>query len=87
MTEVAKKKAISQPGKRASFNMFPDLCKGCGLCIQKCPVNIIVWSKDLGVYGTPAVRTNDQDKCIACKICEGVCPDAALLIIKNEKEK
>jgi len=87
MTEAAKKNAITQDGKRASFNMFPDLCKGCGLCIQKCPVNIIVWSKDLGVYGTPAVRTNDQDKCIACKICEGVCPDTAIRIIKTPKEK
>lgn len=87
MTEVAMKKAISQPGKRASFNMFPDLCKGCGLCIQKCPVDIIVWSKDLGVYGTPAVHTTDQDKCIACKICETVCPDTAISIIKTDKKK
>lgn len=86
MKESSKRRVISQPGKRASFNMFPDLCKGCGLCIQKCPVNIIGWSKELGVYGTPAVQTSDQDKCIACKICEIVCPDCAILIIKNEKK-
>ncbi|MTI93869.1 MAG: 4Fe-4S dicluster domain-containing protein [Firmicutes bacterium] len=84
--EAKKYRAISQPGKKASFNLFPDLCKGCGLCIQKCPVNIIEWSKDLGVYGTPAVRTYDQDKCIACKICEDVCPDTAIYIDKVKKK-
>jgi 2-oxoglutarate ferredoxin oxidoreductase subunit delta len=84
MTEERIKDAISQPGERASFNLFPHLCKGCGLCIQKCPKKIIVWSKDLGVYGTPAVRTKDQDECIACKICQGVCPDAAIRIEKNK---
>ncbi|MDD4657530.1 MAG: 4Fe-4S binding protein [Eubacteriales bacterium] len=84
MAEAAKKIALTQDGKKASFNLFPELCKGCGLCMQKCPVKIIVWSTDLGVYGTPAVCTNDQDKCIACKTCEMVCPDAAIRIVKKE---
>ncbi|HOB34811.1 MAG: 4Fe-4S binding protein [Firmicutes bacterium] len=87
MTEATKWRAFSQPGKRASFNLFPDLCKGCGLCMQKCPVKIIIWSQDLGVYGTPAVETSDQDKCIACKMCENVCPDAAIRIIVNPQDK
>ncbi len=80
-------KPISQQGKKGNFHMFADLCKGCGLCIHKCPVNIIVWSEELGVYGTPAVKTSDQDKCIACKICEAVCPDTAIVIEKHETKK
>jgi ferredoxin len=30
---------------------FPGLCKGCGLCIHKCPTKVIHWSNELGVYG------------------------------------
>ena len=86
MAEAVKTIALTQDGKKASFNLFPELCKGCGLCIQKCPVKIITWSTELGVYGTPAVCTTDQDKCIACKNCEMICPDAAISIIVKGKE-
>ncbi|MDD4360339.1 MAG: 4Fe-4S binding protein, partial [Syntrophaceticus sp.] len=26
---------------RGTFAAFPDLCKGCGLCIEKCPTKVI----------------------------------------------
>lgn len=78
---------ITFTGQKGNFTVYPQLCKGCGLCIQKCPTNIIVWSKDkLGVYGTPLVETDDQDKCIACFKCEMACPDLAIRIdrIRNK---
>ena len=66
-------------GVKATWAVFPGLCKGCGLCIEKCPVKCITWSEDLGVYGTPRVQA-DSDKCIACGLCQLVCPDCALLV-------
>ena len=51
-------------GVKATWAVFPNLCKGCGLCIEKCPVKCITWSEELGVYGTPRVQA-DGDKCIA----------------------
>ncbi|SHK28196.1 2-oxoglutarate ferredoxin oxidoreductase subunit delta [Anaerobranca californiensis DSM 14826] len=78
--------AVTQQGAKANFHNFPQLCKGCGLCIEKCPVKIITWSKVLGVYGTPTVETIDQDKCIACGICQSVCPDCAIAIEKHPKK-
>lgn len=81
-------KGVTFTGERGNFTIFPELCKGCGLCMQKCPTNIIVWSKDvLGVYGTPIVVTNDQDKCIACFKCEMACPDIAIRIDRNMVKK
>lgn len=63
--------------------IFPDYCKGCGLCIVKCPVKCISWSEGLGVYGTPRVKA-DMEKCILCGICQQVCPDTALRVEKNK---
>lgn len=73
-------KAISTKDGKAMFHLFPGLCKGCGLCIEKCPVDTIGWSEQLGVYGTPVVEPGHGRDCIACNICQLVCPDCAILI-------
>ncbi|MCL5290013.1 MAG: 4Fe-4S dicluster domain-containing protein [Eubacteriales bacterium] len=67
--------------KKGLFTLFPGLCKGCGLCVEKCPKHCIAWSDILGVYGTPSVEANDE--CIACGICQNVCPDCAILVRKK----
>lgn len=69
--------------KKSFFTLFPGLCKGCGLCKEKCPKKCINWSNVLGVYGTPTVEANDE--CIGCGICQMVCPDCAILIEKKKK--
>ena len=38
-------------------------------------------------YGTPIVEPKDEESCIACMICEMVCPDAAIYIEKYRKAK
>ena len=69
---------------KGQWNIFPGLCKGCGLCIEKCPVKCISWSSEgLGVYGTPRVEAN-MEKCILCGICQTVCPDCAIRVEKKK---
>lgn len=72
---------------KANFYIFPEYCKGCGLCKEKCPNDVLVWSEKLGIYGTPTVKPKDEDSCIACNICEMVCPDCAIYIEKIKKAK
>ena len=63
--------------------IFLGLCKGCGLCIEKCPQKAISFSKkDLGVYCTPSIEI-DLSKCTQCGICEIVCPDSAIRVEKE----
>ena len=65
---------------------FTDLCKSCGSCIMKCPVNAISWhDKELGMLGEPGVFI-DLDKCIGCEMCERVCPDHAIEITNKRLE-
>lgn len=68
--------------KKKKVTVFHGLCKGCGLCIEKCPFKAIKFSKkDLGVYSTPSVEV-DISKCTSCGICETTCPDCALKVEK-----
>jgi len=62
---------------RGRWIVFPELCKGCGFCIEACPEDVIHWSKELGAYGTPTVEV-DAAACTACRTCADRCPDCAL---------
>jgi 2-oxoglutarate ferredoxin oxidoreductase subunit delta len=86
LAEAAKKFRLREyKGAKGVFIISPDLCKGCGLCLERCPHQVIDWSEDLGIYGTPMAIPARMDDCIACGICQLVCPDAAILIEKNKK--
>lgn len=74
---------VTEDGKGV-FYLFPGLCKSCGLCIEKCPVDTIGWSRQLGFLGRPVVEPGHGRPCIACKKCELVCPDCAILIKRRE---
>lgn len=65
---------------------FTNLCKSCGSCIMKCPVNAISWhDKELGMLGEPGIFI-DLDKCIGCETCERICPDHAIEITNKRLE-
>ena len=69
MTETADSKK--------SWKNFPNLCKGCGLCIVRCPVRALSFSNKLNFLGTQTPQV-DIAKCIACIKCQEVCPDGAI---------
>ncbi len=41
-------------------------CKGCGICVEKCPIEAIELEGELSV--------TNNDKCIGCGICSHHCP-------------
>ncbi len=76
-----KGETFSEPNKE--WTNFSELCKGCGLCIEKCPQKCLSFDKNRNNhYGTFTVKC-DIGKCIACGICEIHCPDQAIRVDKK----
>lgn len=60
-----------------------EVCKGCGLCVQACPKDIIeLDNADLNSKGYPPAKVIDMEKCIGCAACAIMCPDCAIEVEK-----
>ena len=58
-------------------------CKGCGLCIDACPMHIIELNTEkTNEKGYNPARIIDMDKCIACASCAMMCPDVVITVEK-----
>ncbi|OIO46693.1 MAG: hypothetical protein AUJ28_02170 [Parcubacteria group bacterium CG1_02_37_51] len=81
-------KTYRQETKEMIYDNHLALCKGCGLCIEYCPVKCIKFHEtNRGHFGSPAINA-DLDICTKCRMCERICPDGAIHIkIKELKEK
>lgn len=70
---------------KKTWTRFPEYCKGCALCIIRCPVQALKFSEspdEVGFLGNPLPEI-DINKCIACELCEKTCPDGAIRLDKN----
>lgn len=73
-------KSVEYQDKGLVWKISPDLCKSCGMCIEKCPAKCLSYdSENLEYLGMPLVK-NDIERCIACRTCELNCPDSAIEI-------
>ena len=59
-----------------SYNIQPDKCKGCGICLRNCPVNAISGEKQ-------KPHSINQAKCTKC----GTCLERFSAVIKLSGEK
>lgn len=70
-------------GKEAMAKLTVDdhFCKGCGLCVDACPKNIMALDADrITPKGYHPAKCIDQDLCIACANCATMCPDVAIKV-------
>lgn len=60
-------------------------CKGCGLCVDVCPKNVLELSQNVSPKGYfPAYQARPED-CIHCTLCCVMCPDVAITITQTEE--
>ena len=64
-----------------------DWCKGCNLCIERCPVDALEESDMLNRRGVRPPRLKQENECNYCRLCELICPDLAIIVIPDEEEK
>lgn len=63
---------------RGRVTIFPNWCKGCGLCVEFCPVDVLEQGED------GHVTVAHPDRCTACRWCELHCPDFAIFVTDIE---
>lgn len=67
----------------AKLTFKQELCKGCGLCVQACPKNVLAVSDTVSnSKGYYVVETVAEQDCIACAFCATMCPDCVITVEK-----
>jgi 2-oxoglutarate ferredoxin oxidoreductase subunit delta len=72
---MSKKKGQTQ------ITIFPDWCKGCGVCVAFCPAKVL----ELGPDGK--ARAARPEECVDCGFCELHCPDFAIMVSPRDKSR
>jgi electron transport complex protein RnfB len=64
------------PGLFVATNHFaqiePDLCIGCEICVDRCPMDAIDMEDELAVV--------NRERCIGCGLCVSKCPEEAIAL-------
>lgn len=60
-----------------------ELCKGCGVCVEACPQDVIKLSKKVNGKGYHFAEMQN-DACIGCSNCAVVCPDGVITVYRKK---
>jgi 2-oxoglutarate ferredoxin oxidoreductase subunit delta len=65
--------------------LIPERCKGCQLCIQLCPRQVLQDSEQTNSkgYHLPEVVPGKEHDCVHCQFCTMVCPEFAIFTLEE----
>lgn len=68
---------------RGDVHIQVERCKGCQLCVEYCPTQILAMSTEFNVkgYHYPMVV---GENCICCQACFTICPEFAIFASQAE---
>lgn len=69
------------------IEVLDDWCKGCEICVKRCPVQALEISEIMNKKGVRVPRLKEVNRCHQCRLCELLCPDFAITVTKEEKEE
>lgn len=64
--------------------LIPERCKGCGMCIEFCPRQVLQLSERANTKGyyLPGIAEGKENSCVHCEFCSLVCPEFAIYAIE-----
>lgn len=69
---------MSKKKGQAKVTIYPDWCKGCGICAAFCPAGVLELRPDGKAH---VVR---ESECVNCGFCELHCPDFAISVTPRD---
>lgn len=67
----------------ARIEVDDNYCKGCGLCVDACPQDIIELDQEhINAKGYHPARLINQPECTGCTSCAIMCPDMAITVYR-----
>lgn len=75
---------MTETRMRFRIEIDEELCKGCQLCIEACPKDVIELGHKFNVKGWRYAEPKPESNCIGCKQCAIVCPDVAIRVIRED---
>ncbi|MBN2621338.1 4Fe-4S binding protein [candidate division WOR-3 bacterium] len=71
---------------KGDIHILQDRCKGCGFCVEYCPRDVLVMSEHFNKKGYHPPEVSKPEACVECHLCEMLCPEFAIYVIKQEEE-
>ncbi len=61
-----------------------ERCKGCGFCIEFCPLDVMAISETYNAKGYHPPMLVNEERCVRCGLCEMICPEFAVYVLRGE---
>ncbi len=61
-------------------------CKGCKICIEVCPTEVISMSNEVNSKGYHYAYPENMEACTGCVNCAITCPDTVITVYKIRVE-
>jgi 2-oxoglutarate ferredoxin oxidoreductase subunit delta len=72
---------------RGQVHIILERCKGCRLCIELCPQQVLQVSDGLNEkgYHYPQVVPDGDKHCVHCEFCTMICPEFAIYTLEVQE--
>ncbi len=67
---------------RGAIVVDKETCKGCGLCIEACPHDVLSFHVEVNSKGYHYSYMKNVEACIGCSNCGVVCPDTCITVYR-----
>ncbi len=70
---------------RGDVVIVEDRCKGCGFCVEYCPLDVLALSSEFNRKGYHPPKIVTQGLCVGCGLCEMICPEFAIFSVAESR--